>query len=76
MSTSVREDSRAGHEVSRDHKIAIRYPRQNLIHRDIKPANLFSANRGGMYDVAKLLDFGLVRQSGLAASHDHRFGGI
>jgi serine/threonine-protein kinase len=32
-----------------------------LIHRDIKPANIFSAKRGGVYDVAKLLDFGLVR---------------
>jgi len=32
-----------------------------LIHRDIKPANLMSAYRGGQYDVAKLLDFGLVK---------------
>jgi len=32
-----------------------------LVHRDIKPANLFAAKRGGAYDVAKLLDFGLVR---------------
>ncbi|MCA9264320.1 MAG: serine/threonine protein kinase, partial [Planctomycetales bacterium] len=32
-----------------------------LIHRDIKPANVFAARRGGHYDVAKLLDFGLVR---------------
>lgn len=43
---------------------------QGLIHRDIKPANIFSARRGGMYDVAKLLDFGLVRQTGLDASPD------
>ncbi len=35
-----------------------------LIHRDIKPANIFAARRGGQHDVAKLLDFGLVRQSG------------
>ena len=33
----------------------------NLIHRDIKPANIFAAMRGGMYDVAKLLDFGLAK---------------
>lgn len=33
-----------------------------LIHRDIKPANIFAAKRGGIYDVAKLLDFGLVKQ--------------
>ena len=32
-----------------------------LIHRDIKPSNIFAAQRGGMVDVAKLLDFGLVR---------------
>lgn len=33
----------------------------NLIHRDIKPANIYVAYRGGMYDVAKLLDFGLAK---------------
>jgi serine/threonine-protein kinase len=32
-----------------------------LVHRDIKPANLMAAYRGGMHDVAKLLDFGLVK---------------
>ena len=32
-----------------------------LVHRDIKPANLFAAHRGGHHDVAKLLDFGLVK---------------
>jgi len=32
-----------------------------LIHRDIKPSNIFAARRGGMVDVGKLLDFGLVR---------------
>ena len=35
---------------------------KGLIHRDIKPANIFAAERGGVYDVAKLLDFGLVRE--------------
>ncbi|MCA8996557.1 MAG: serine/threonine protein kinase, partial [Planctomycetaceae bacterium] len=34
---------------------------QGLVHRDIKPANIFAAKRGGRWDVAKLLDFGLVR---------------
>jgi serine/threonine-protein kinase len=34
---------------------------KNLIHRDIKPANIFAANRGGVYDVVKLLDFGLAK---------------
>jgi len=32
-----------------------------LIHRDIKPGNIFAAQRGGVYDVTKLLDFGLVK---------------
>ena len=32
-----------------------------LIHRDIKPGNIFSAQRGGIHDVAKLLDFGLAK---------------
>lgn len=32
-----------------------------LIHRDIKPANIFCAYRGGIFDVAKLLDFGLAK---------------
>ncbi len=32
-----------------------------LIHRDIKPSNIIAARRGGMDDVAKLLDFGLAR---------------
>ncbi|MBN2578009.1 MAG: serine/threonine protein kinase [Pirellulales bacterium] len=32
-----------------------------LIHRDIKPGNVFAARRGGVYDVVKLLDFGLVK---------------
>ena len=43
---------------------------QGLIHRDIKPANIFAARRGGRYDVAKLLDFGLVRQTHLATDID------
>jgi serine/threonine-protein kinase len=32
-----------------------------LIHRDIKPTNIIAAQRGGVDDMAKLLDFGLAR---------------
>jgi eukaryotic-like serine/threonine-protein kinase len=32
-----------------------------LMHRDIKPSNIYAARRGGEYDFAKLLDFGLVK---------------
>ncbi|MDB4976314.1 MAG: hypothetical protein JWN48_4655 [Myxococcaceae bacterium] len=33
-----------------------------LIHRDIKPANIILTQQGGVPDVAKVLDFGLVKQ--------------
>jgi serine/threonine-protein kinase len=35
-----------------------------LIHRDVKPSNIFACERGKVYDVAKLLDFGLVKTLG------------
>src|SRR5262249_33762862 len=36
-----------------------------LVHRDIKPANVMACELGGAHDVAKLLDFGLVKAVGL-----------
>jgi serine/threonine-protein kinase len=42
--------------------------RIGLIHRDIKPSNVFACERGKVYDVAKLLDFGLVKDMGMG--HD------
>ena len=35
-----------------------------LVHRDIKPANIIVCSSGGVPDIAKLLDFGLVRHTG------------
>jgi serine/threonine-protein kinase len=34
-----------------------------LIHRDLKPANIFAARVGRRHDAAKLLDFGLVKDT-------------
>lgn len=33
-----------------------------MIHRDIKPSNLLVTMRSGLYDMIKVLDFGLVKQ--------------
>jgi eukaryotic-like serine/threonine-protein kinase len=33
-----------------------------IIHRDIKPANIILCERGGVADVAKVVDFGLVKE--------------
>ena len=35
-----------------------------LLHRDLKPGNIIVCERGKIYDVAKLLDFGLVKPIG------------
>ena len=42
-----------------------------LIHRDIKPGNIMACTRGGILDVAKVLDFGLVRELEAAVSYTH-----
>jgi serine/threonine-protein kinase len=41
-----------------------------LIHRDIKPGNVMVCERGGVPDVAKLLDFGLVLPLGDVTADD------
>jgi hypothetical protein len=36
-----------------------------LIHRDIKPGNILVVDRGGISDLVKVVDFGLVKDAGL-----------
>src|SRR5262249_14428983 len=42
-----------------------------IIHRDIKPSNIIACERGGVHDVATLLDFGSVQSTGGAKQRDN-----
>jgi serine/threonine-protein kinase len=43
-----------------------------LVHRDIKPGNILTCASGGLHDMVKLLDFGLVRLQAANALPGHR----
>jgi len=45
--------------------------RIGLIHRDIKPANIILTRRGGVCDLVKVLDFGLVKAVSSGATKGH-----
>ena len=42
-----------------------------LIHRDVKPGNIMVVDRGGIADLVKVLDFGLVKDVGAGARSPH-----
>src|SRR4029077_15276507 len=44
-----------------------------LIHRDIKPGNILVVDRGGISDLVKVVDFGLVKDVGLPAAGESTF---
>jgi len=48
---------------------------RGLVHRDIKPGNIFLSRQGGVWDVVKLLDFGLVALRNQAAAEGEGIGG-
>jgi serine/threonine-protein kinase len=50
--------------------------RTGLVHRDVKPGNVIVCDRGGVADVAKLLDFGLVRDIQPGAAGETAAGAI
>jgi len=51
--------------VLRDAALALNEAHEvGLIHRDVKPSNIMLARQGGVPDVTKVLDFGLVKNLG------------
>jgi serine/threonine-protein kinase len=43
---------------------------RGLVHRDVTPANIMLCRKGGLYDVPKLLDFGLIKDTRATETRD------
>ena len=54
--------ARAAHVAEQVADALVEAHGMGVIHRDIKPANVMLANRGGIYDQTKVVDFGLVKR--------------
>jgi tRNA A-37 threonylcarbamoyl transferase component Bud32 len=65
VNASGRQRSERVVHILRDAALALNEAHDiGLIHRDIKPSNIMLARQGGVPDVTKVLDFGLVKNLG------------
>jgi tRNA A-37 threonylcarbamoyl transferase component Bud32 len=69
LETVIREDgaqdpARVVHLVEQICGSLAEAHREGIVHRDVKPANVMLCERGGTCDIVKMLDFGLVKDTG------------
>jgi len=65
---------RAVHILSRAAEALAEAHQKGLVHRDVKPDNIMLCERGGIPDVVKVLDFGLVKE--VESAPDPRLSGV